>query len=134
MNKTFKPLRLLTPCVFMILLAMPARANVSLSLMDNDATPNSTIAIPGSTFTVTARLLSTTESITGVDYYLQSTGSGSGKFRITARNITSSPFSDVIKADAGDNGANAGILDTTMSLLNPRNGLDLGASVANVNV
>jgi hypothetical protein len=34
----------------------------------------------------------------------------------------------------GDNGDNAGVLDSTMSLLNPRNGADLGASIANVNV
>jgi len=134
MKNSLKTLKRLSLAVFLALLAVPARANVGLALSDGDATPNSAIVIPGSTFTITASLLSTTESLTGVDYYLQATGAASGKFRITSRNIGSSPFSDLIKADTGDNGANAGILDTSVNLLNPRNGLDLGASVTNVNL
>ena len=134
MKKPFDSIRPLSCAVFMALLATPARANVSLSLSDGDATPASRIVVPGSTFTLTASLLSTTESITGVDYYLQATGAASGKFRITDRNIGASPFSDLVKANAGDNGANPGIADLTVSLLNPRNGLDLGASISNVNV
>jgi hypothetical protein len=134
MKKSFNSLRLLSIAVFIALLAIPARATVSLSLSDGDSTPGSTIVVPGSTFTVTASLISTSESITGIDYYLQASGAAAGKFRITDRNLGASPFSDLIKANAGDNGANAGVLDSTMSLLNPRNGLDLGASVANVNI
>jgi hypothetical protein len=134
MKKPLISLRLLSIAVFVALLAIPARANVALVLSDGDATPNSTIVIPGSTFTVTASLISTSESITGVDYYLQAAGAASGKFRITDRNVGTSPFTDLTKANVGDNGANAGVLDTTMNLLNPRNGLDLGASIANVNL
>lgn len=134
MKKSFKSLHLLSIAVFIALLAIPARANVGLVLSDGDATPNSAIVVPGSTFTVTASLVSTAESVTGVDYYLQATGAAAGKFRITDRNIGSSPFSDLIKANAGDNGANAGILDSSVNMLNPRNGLDLGASIANVNL
>lgn len=134
MRKSFISLHSLSIAVFIALLATPARAKVGLVLSDGDATPNSAIVVPGSTFTVTASLVSTAESVTGIDYYLQATGAAAGKFRITNRNIGSSPFSDLIKANVGDNGANAGILDTTMSLLNPRNGLDLGASIANVNL
>jgi hypothetical protein len=134
MKMSFKSLRSLSIAVFVALLATPARANVGLILSDGDATPGSTIVVPGSTFTVTASLVSTSESLTGVDYYLQATGAGTGKFRITGRNIASSPFSDLVKANVGDNGDNAGVLDSTMSLLNPRNGADLGASIANVNV
>lgn len=134
MKTLFKNLKPLSLAAFAILLATPARANVSLSLTDGDSTPNSAVVLPGSTFTVTARLLSTTESITGIDYYLQATGAASGKFRITDRNIGNSLFSDVIKNNTGDNGANAGIVDLAVSLLSPRNGLDLGASIANVSV
>ncbi len=128
-----RSLRLLAAFSFMALFAADARAFVGLSLSDGDATPNSTVVLPGSTFTVTASLLSTVEKITGVDYYLQITNNGAGKFRILDRNIAASQFSDLIKADAGDNGANPGVEDATVSLLNPRNGLDLGAGIANVN-
>jgi hypothetical protein len=48
------------------------------------------------------------------------------------RNFASSPFSDVIKPNNGDNAANPGVLDPAFSTLNPRNALDLGASISNV--
>lgn len=128
-----RSLRLLAAFAFMALCAADARAFVGLSLTDGDGTPSSTVVLPGSSFTVTASLLSTVEKITGVDYYLQITNNGAGKFRILDRNIGASQFSDLIKSDTGDNGANPGIEDATVSLLNPRNGLDLGAGIANVN-
>ena len=117
-----------------VVFALPARATVSISLTDGDATPTSRVVTPGSTFTITANLVSTGEQVTGVDYYLQASGPASGKLRITDRAVGASPFSDLIKSDIGDNGANPGVEDANYSLLNPRNGLDLGASVANVSL
>jgi hypothetical protein len=111
-----------------------ASATVGIALSDGDATPTSRVVIPGTTFTVTANLVSTGEQVTGVDYYFQVTGAAAGKVRLTDRNVGASPFSDLIKADVGDNGSNPGVEDASVSLLGPRNGLDLGASIANVNV
>ena len=113
--------------------ATKAGATVSLKLTEADATPTAVVVLPGSSFTITASLVTTTP-LTGVDYYLQATGAAAGKFRITNRNIGSSLLSDPIKADVGDNGASPGVEDSIVSLLNPRNGLDLGASVSNVSV
>src|SRR5207248_2085247 len=127
-----RSLRLFLPAfTFTALFAVDARAFVGLSLTDGDGTPSSAVVLPGSTLTVTASLLSTTEKITGVDYYLQITNNGAGKFRLLDRNIGASQFSDLTKSDTGDNGANPGVEDATVSLLNPRNGLDLGAGSAN---
>jgi hypothetical protein len=122
--------------VFTAFYAIPAGALVRLELVDSDSTPGSGTVVAGQTFTVTARLVSTSagEKITGVDYYLNVSGAAAGKFRITDRNTTGSTFSDLIKANNGDNGANPGVLDAAFSTLNPRNALDLGAGVANVNV
>jgi hypothetical protein len=122
--------------VFTAFYAVPAGALVRLELVDSDATPGSTTVVAGGSFTVTARLVSTSagEQITGVDYYLNVSGAAAGKFRISDRNTTGSTFSDLIKANNGDNGTNPGVLDAAFSTLNPRNALDLGAGVANVNV
>ncbi len=105
-------------------------AIVSLSLSDGDATPTARTVVPGSTFTITVNLTTTTP-LTGVDYYLQTTGASSGKFRILDRTVGTA-LSDTIKADTGNNGTAPGIEDSNFSLLSPRNGLDLGASVTNV--
>jgi hypothetical protein len=105
-------------------------AIVSLSLSDGDSTPTARTVVPGSTFTVTVSLTTTTP-LTGVDYYLQTTGASGGKFRILDRTVGTA-LSDTIKADAGNNGTAPGVEDSNFSLLNPRNGLDLGASVSNV--
>ena len=119
--------------------ATPARATVSLKLSDNDATPSSVSVIAGQSFTVTASLISTAEAVTGVDYYLTLPTIAGGKFRILDRNITGSLFSDPAKPANGDNNLNPGVEDTNFSLISvrpgnaaPRNGLDLGASIANV--
>jgi hypothetical protein len=112
--------------------ATPARAAVSLSLSDNDSTPASVSVVRGSSFTVTAYVTSTSEKVTGVDYYLQTAGSAVGTLRLTGRDTSASQLSDLIRNNTGDNGSNAGVLDTSVSLLNPKNTLDLGASIANV--
>lgn len=125
----------LGPAVLLALLAVthPAAATVSLSLGDNDTTPTGAVVAPGSTFTVTASLVSTGDSVTGLDYYLHASGAAAGRLRILDRNLAGSSFSDPLKADVGDNGANPGVEDSNFNLLAPRNSLDLGASVANVN-
>src|SRR5689334_6746337 len=81
--------------------ATPAQAAVRLELVDNDGTPASTTVLPGASFTVTARLVSTqaSEQITGADYYLNVSGAAAGKFRITGRDTTGSAFPDLIKAN-----------------------------------
>lgn len=119
--------------------AAPARATVSLKLSDNDSTPSSVSVIAGQTFTVTASLISTAEAVTGVDYYLTAPTPIAGKLRILDRNITGSMFADPAKPANGDNNLNPGVEDTNFSLISvrpgnaaPRNGLDLGASIANV--
>lgn len=115
-----------------LLYANQARAAVSLVLSDNDATPQAATVARGGSINVSVLLTSTSEKVTGLDYYLQAAGAAAGKLRITARSLTGTSFSDVFRADTGDNAANAGVLDSSVSLLNPRNGVDLGASIANV--
>lgn len=135
-NRFFSPLMpaVVAAAAVAFVAAPAARATVSLSLSDGDATPTSRVVTPGSTFTITASLISTGEQITGVDYYLQASGAAAGKVSLVDRNVGASPFSDLIKADTGDNGANPGVEDASVRLLNPRNGLDLGASIANVSL
>jgi hypothetical protein len=115
-----------------LIVATPARAAVSLSLSDNDSNPTSVTVARGSSFTVTAYVTSTSEKLTGVDYYLQTSGSAVGKLRITGRDTSATQFSDLIRPNTGDNGSNAGVLDSSVSLLNAKNSLDLGGSLVNV--
>ena len=112
--------------------AVPAQAAVNLSLFENATTPHSVNVTPGGTFSVTLNLVSTAEQLTGVDYYFNISGAASGKFRLTGRDITGSPFSDLLKVNTGDNGSNGGVLDSNFSLLTPLNSLDLGAAIGNV--
>ena len=118
--------------VALSVMAHRAQAVVVMSLSDGDSSPNAATVAPGSTFTVTASVIATAERLTGVDYYLQASGAAAGKFRIIDRTAANSQFSDLIKPDNGDNAANPGVEDSAFSLLNPRNSLDLGASIANV--
>src|SRR2546423_11750127 len=81
----------------------PARAAVSLTLSDNDSTPTAVSVARGSSFTVTVSVVSTSEKLTGVDYYLQAAGSAVGKLRLTARDLTGTQFSDPLKLNTGCN-------------------------------
>ena len=111
---------------------VPARAAVNLSLNSGG---NSSIAVhPGSTFTVSLNVTSTSESLTGVDYYFTINGAAAGKVRLTGRDLTGSPFVDPNMINTGDNGSSPGVLDANFSLLNPKNSLDLGATLTNVSV
>jgi hypothetical protein len=68
-----------------LLCAAPALATVSLTISQNDATPGSTVAGAGQTFSFTVNLVSTAEQTTGLDYYL-TTPDGAGLFSIVDRN------------------------------------------------
>ena len=57
----------------------------------------------------------------GVTYFLVTSNNGSGFFRITARNVSLSPYPGPTNTDATAFGGNAGLLD-------PVNDFDLGAS------
>ena len=113
--------------------ATTARGAVSLAFSDTSGSPTSVSITAGQSFTVTLSLTSTGPSVTAADYFLQIDNNGSGHFRVTNRDNTGSPISDLFKSNTGDNGANAGVLDTSASLLSPSNALDLGGSISNVN-
>lgn len=113
--------------------AVPVQAAVNLGLFENNTTPHSVNVTPGGTFSVTLSLVSTAEQLAGLDYYLSISGAASGKVRLVGRDITGSLFNDLLKLNTGDNDTNPGVLDSKFSLLSPRNGLDLGAAIANIN-
>jgi MYXO-CTERM domain-containing protein len=97
----------------------PALATVSLTISDNDATPNSAVVGAGNTFSFTVRLVSTSEQTAGIDYYL-TTPDGSNRFSIVDRNTAGGMYNDPLY-----------FTDTTVeaspsNLLNPRNDNDLG--------
>ena len=103
----------------LFLCAAPALATVSLTISDNDATPNSASVAPGSSFNFTVRLVSTSEQVVGLDYYLASSDA-SGLISIADRNTAGGSFNDPLFFS-----------DTTVeaspsNLLNPRNDHDLG--------
>ncbi len=98
---------------------MPARATVSLTHSDNDATPTSRTVAAGETFSFTLRLVATSEQTAGLDYYL-TTPNGSGFFSIIDRNTAGGMYNDPLY-----------FTDTTVesapsNILNPRNDHDLG--------
>ena len=84
---------LVVPVAAVMLCAAQALATVSTTLTQADATPTSTNAAPGTTFTFTASLVTTSEQITGADYYRTASDPG-GWFTINDRNTAGSPFSD----------------------------------------
>ena len=99
-----------------------AAAAVSLSLLDTFGDPSSVILSPGQSFTVRLEFTTSAESIRGLSYELETLGLGSGQFRITQRDIVSSPFDDLITT-------NAIALSPANALLDPQNDSDLGAVV-----
>jgi hypothetical protein len=114
----------------LLAISTSAFATVSLQLVDavTSGPTNQATVVKGQTFQVRLNLISTstTEQTTGLDYYLQALGTGSGFFTITDRNISSSPYSDVNKDDLT-------VEAEPESVLNPKNAWDLGATVANPN-
>jgi len=115
--------------------ASTALATMSLQIVDRVTSgPTNEVTVnKGATFQVRLNLVSvnsanpTSEQTTGLDYYLQALGTGNGFFSIDDRDISTSPYSDMLNDDTvvEKNG--------TMSVLNPRNAWDLGGNVANPN-
>jgi hypothetical protein len=106
--------------------ALPAAlfAAVDLVWVDNDGTNAGWLGAKGATFQLTLNM-SSSEATTGLDYYLVS-NNGSGFFTITARDFTTSPFSDVYFT-------NTEVATAPKNALNPQTDLDLGGIVNNVN-
>lgn len=102
-----------------------AQAAVTVGLSDLTGDPGSATILPGGSFTVRVTLNSTTELTTGIGYLLQAMGSGNGQFRITARDITESVFSDLTTS-------NGIALSPALALLDPANDNDLGGLVGDV--
>ena len=72
-----------------------AEGVVSISLSDPIGDPGKISIFPGSSFTISLRLNATVEQLTGAGYSLVAPGAGAGKFTLVARNIGSTPFSDL---------------------------------------
>ena len=108
------------------LLPLCTQAAVSLSLTDNDSTPNSTTVAPGATFPISAKLTETltTEQISGVDYQIQASTNGYFKFLSRNSQVSGSLFTSA-------NGFSDAQL--TPVVLSPNNGTDLGTSTASGN-
>jgi hypothetical protein len=122
--------------------ASNAFAGVSLLLTDGDASPSSTSVGAGGSFPVSITVLSTStaaaDQVIGFNYFLQSSGPAPGVFTITSRNTSNTgkpgdnnPFSFLINSDA-QAGFPAGSPTTADAILNPRNNVDLGASLNDV--
>jgi hypothetical protein len=102
--------------------ATPALATVSLTISDGDATPASTVAGAGQTFSFAVNLVSTAEQTEGVDYYL-TTPDGSGWFSIVDRNTAGGKYNDPLYF------TDATVEGSPSNILNPRNDHDLGGLV-----
>jgi hypothetical protein len=103
--------------------ASQARASVSLVLTDNDATPQAVTVQAGQSYNVTLNVVSTSEKLTGVDYFFQVDSAAAGKMSITQRNTSASQFSDPLILDSQAAGA----------ILGPgQSSTDMGATVTNV--
>ena len=111
-------------------IAQPAQGAVALSLTDTIGAPNSAevnLNNPASRFfTFRLTLNATTESTTGLTYFLEAPDfGGNGQFRIVSRDTTGSTYSDLTTSDAT-------VLTPVNALLDPQNNNDLGATVADV--
>jgi hypothetical protein len=105
--------------VAMALCAARAQATVSLTISDNDATPGSTSAAGGGTFSFTVRLVSTAEQTTGLDYYLTSSDA-TGLFTLIDRNTAGGAFNDPLFF------TDSTVEASPSNIFNPRNDHDLG--------
>jgi hypothetical protein len=107
-----------------LLLAARADAATSFTLSDGVGDPASVSIWPGQSFTFSLAVTST-DSLIGVNYNLSAAPAASGQLRITGRDITGSPFSDLITS-------NTIALSPAAALLDPVNDDNLGALVADV--
>ena len=105
--------------VLLFYAAAPALATVTLNISDNDASPTGAAVPQGANFSFTVRLVSTSEQVTGLDYYLTSPESA-GVISIVDRNTVGGMFNDPLFFN------DATVESSPSSLLNPRNDHDLG--------
>ncbi len=104
-----------------------ARAQYSITFADTSGDPGSVTIAPGDLFNVTLTLVSQGAASIGLSYFLQVLeGGGNGLFRITARNLSGSSFSDATTDDSI-------ALQSADALLDPRNNSNLGATVVDPN-
>jgi hypothetical protein len=108
-------------------MANSAHAAVSLMLTDNDATPQAVTVNPGQSFTVTLNVVSTSEKLTGVDYYFQLSGAAAGKMSITQRNESTSLFNDPLLLDSSITGPINKQFDLGATINNVSNALSAGS-------
>jgi hypothetical protein len=107
-------------------IANSAHAAVSLILTDNDATPQAITVNPGQSFTVTLNVTSTSEKLTGVDYYFQLSGAAAGKMSITQRDESASQFNDPLLLDSSITGPINKQFDLGATINNVSNALSAG--------
>lgn len=122
--------RLLTSlavAVAILACAPTSRAQYALSLTDNLGDPASVAVAPGQSFTFTLTLTSPGATSVALSYFLQVLeGGGNGQFRITARDLMGSTFSQ----PTTDNSI---ALQPADALLDPQNDSNLGADLADPN-
>jgi hypothetical protein len=103
-----------------------SRATVTLIFDDGDASPTGTTVAPGASFTFGVYVNSTAEETSGLNYFLLATGAGSGRFQITGRDTSLSPYNDLTVPDSTNT---TGVLTPARALLNPVNDDDLGGGL-----
>jgi uncharacterized protein (TIGR03382 family) len=75
--------------------APSATALTGISLLDSIGDPTKVSISPGDSFLVTLRLNASVEQLIGTTYSLVATGAGAGKFRLVARDVVGTVFSDL---------------------------------------
>ena len=92
--------KLLTTIGCLLLMAGLVRADAVLSFNDGTGTPNAGSYAPGSSFSFDITLSVTNTgadpvpNVTGLSYWFETSAANNSFFKITARNLTGSPFSD----------------------------------------
>ncbi len=104
--------------------ANSALSAVSITFDDGLGDPTSVTISPGDSFSFSLKLTSTSELVTGISYFFQSSDP-SGKFSIAARDISGSPYTFLFIA-------NSTIFSGSNATLDPINNNDLGAGVDDV--
>jgi hypothetical protein len=122
---------MLLSAALMALLPCAAYGTVSLTLTDTVGSPNSVSLLPGQSFTVALKMVSTSEQTLGLDYLLEPLGiQGSGLFRVTAEDLTGSFFPQVYHPFSEWSTPPLNVLDPHIGATG--SDVDLGGIVANV--
>ncbi len=113
----------------LLLAAGIGHSAVMVTLTDNDGTPSVGSGDAGQPFSINVTLISGGDQTTGLTYFLTdpTASIGNEHFRLIGRDITGSPFSDLITTNGVALGAASATLD-------PDNNHDLGGSLADINV